>query len=98
MYTGLSLSFCVRDIAQGKVPLEEVRQLITATAIRTEAEWENCLEQYKEIYWSFDPAACERIARLLLAEGKVYQPRLEGYEVHNIADGHWTKDGELIRV
>ena len=98
MYTGLSLSFCVRDIARGKVPLEEVSQLITATAIRTEAEWDEVLEEYKVAYWSFAPKTCEKIARELLALGKVYQPRLEGYEVHSIADGHWTKDGELVRV
>ena len=98
MYTGLSLSFCVRDIAQGKVRLEEVRQIIAATAAETDAEWEDILAQYRECYWSFAPDACEGIARKLLQEDKVRQPRLQGDAIHSIANGHWLKEGTLIRV
>lgn len=33
MLTGFSLSLCVQDIIEGRVPYEEVKEIITGTAI-----------------------------------------------------------------
>ena len=95
---GLSLSFCVRDIALGKVKLEQVERIVTGTAAATPEAWEELLAVYKEIYWSDCPEECERIARILYEEGKIEQPRLSGEEARNIAAGHWLVDGVQIRL
>ncbi len=78
---GLSVSFCVRDIASGKVSIDDVEKIIAGTCVSTPEHWEEVIKSYMESYWSFGgqestPEACEQICRQLLAEGKIEQPRL----------------------
>lgn len=94
---GLSLSFCVSDIARGKVSLAEVDKIITGTAA-TPDQWDELLAEYKRIYWYENPEKCEQIARKLMKEGKIVQPRLDGAEARNIAAGHWLVNGEQVRL
>jgi len=93
---GLSLSFCVRDIANGVIPLEQVEKIVAATAAPTPAVWEELLESYKETYWDENPVECERIARYFWDNGKLEQPRLSGKEAHNIAAGYWLVNGRHV--
>jgi hypothetical protein len=95
-YIGFSLSFCVRDIARGVIPLAEVIGIKTATAVTTPEGWDSLFKEYRETYWSADPDACEKIARKLLAAEGIIQPRLEDQPVHNISAGRWERDGHLI--
>ena len=88
---GLSLSFCIVDILAGKVLESEVQKIITGTAVASEAEWQNLIKTYREIYWWEDPDKGEAILRRFIAAGKLEQPRLEGKEARNIARGHWLK-------
>ncbi len=94
---GLSLSFCVADIVRGTVEFEKVDKIVTATAAGP-AEWDGLLDEYKRIYWDFNPDECERVARKLMTEGKIEQPRLEGKEARNIAAGHWLVNGVQTRL
>lgn len=98
MYTGLSLSFCVRDIAQGLVLLEEVERITSGTAVGSPEAVDALIQFYKEIYWTKNPDECEHIARELFARDAVYQPRLDDKEPPNIAHGHWIKDGQQVRL
>ena len=77
---GLSVSFCVLDIATGKMAIEDVEKIVGSTRAATPEDWEQVISQYMETYWSWDgckPAEGEAICRKLLAEGKIEQPRLE---------------------
>lgn len=86
---GLSLSFCIADVCRGIVPLKDVERIDTSTAAPDMETWEELISQYKKIYWRDFPEEAERITRQLLAEGKIYQPRLDGHPIHSIVDGHW---------
>jgi hypothetical protein len=90
---GLSLSFCVQDIIEGRAALEDVEKIIASTRAETPEDWDNLISCYQEYYWRHNPDEGERICRLLLAEGRIEQPRVEGREPHNIAGGHWISDG-----
>jgi hypothetical protein len=95
-YIGLSLSFCVKDIAAGVIPIEEVIGIRSATAVTSTAGWDRLIAEYRQTYWAFDPEACEAIARRLIASEGIIQPRLEDKATAAIANGHWEKDGQLI--
>lgn len=95
---GLSLSFCVADIARGKVDLEQVVKIVANTAAATPAEWGKLITSYKKTYWQDFPEKCGLIVKKLLNEGKIEQPRLEGKGIHNIAKGHWMRNGTQIRL
>ena len=91
MKIGMSLSFCVADIARGLVKEEEVLRIIASTCAK---DLEIVLEQYQTIYWNDLPGALD-IARRLISEGKVDQPRLENRMGFNIANGHWAEVTKL---
>ena len=75
---GLSLSFCVREIAQGKVPFEDVAFLSTGTCIATPDDLEFVIADYRRTYWRDCGDEAARITRILFNEGRVLQPKLEG--------------------
>lgn len=95
-YIGFSLSFCVRDLAAGVIPLEEVIGIRSAVRITTPQDWATLFADYRETYWVNDPDRCEAIARQLLAQEGIIQPRLNDEPVRSIANGHWEKDGVLL--
>jgi len=73
----MSLSFCVRDIAEGRVAIDDVAFLTTGTCARTPADWEEVFATYRSVYWRRCAQEAEAIARQLIAEGRILQPRLE---------------------
>lgn len=94
MVIGLSVSFCVRDIATGKVAYDDVAKIIAGTRV-PEGEWEEVIGRYNQVYWRKLPEA-EAIFRRLLAEGKVTQPRLETGMAPYIGQGHWVASEDQI--
>lgn len=92
---GLSLSFCVRDIAEGKIPLSDVEKIISSTKAENERDWAEVAKRYLQVYWRDNPQECHKIFKTLLQEGKIVQPRLEGKQGPNISEGHW-KDSQGI--
>lgn len=82
---GLSLSVCVGSIARGEVSIEDVECIIAGTRIRNENDMEKIMESYRYAGWSRYPDKAEGIARKLFSDGKVFQPRVEGLECHNIS-------------
>ena len=85
---GLSLSFCVKDIASGKVKEEDVEKIVASTAFCTPDDFEEVLRLYQSVYWRDLPVATS-IARRLYTQGKIEQPRLQGKPVHSIVGGYW---------
>ncbi len=88
---GLSLSRCVADIARGVIPIEDVDKVITRTRALDSARMDQVLEDYRSSKWSEFPEEAERIARELIAAGKIDQPRTRGQGFPEFEDGgHWV--------
>ena len=88
---GLSLSFCIRDIIEGRVQDEDVLRIEASTAYKTEDDWKKGIENYCELYWQKDPDRAEMLVKAMRDEGRIVQPRLEGGEAQSIHDGWWMK-------
>ena len=86
---GRSLSFCVRDIASGKVKLYNVDKIVASTCYRTPEEFEYVLSRYTKTYWRDNPAIAQVIARLLERDGKIEQPRVHGGCAQEIYEREW---------
>lgn len=76
---GLSVSLCIKDIADGKFDIGDVEKIVAGTMCQKNSDWEEVIQSYRTIYWRNNPDECERILHQLLAEDKVYQPRVNGY-------------------
>lgn len=88
---GLSLSFCIRDIALGTVREDEVVKIVTSTCAGTDEEWEQLLDDYSRTYWSWADCVDEAraVANRLRDRGLIVQPRLTGHQPPNISNGCW---------
>lgn len=95
MLTGLSLSLCIRDIIEKRVPLEQVLKIVARTAARNEEDWIFVIRDYGEDFWGANPEEAARIAWELIRSGRVEQPSLQGKSVHSIEDGHWLDEKGL---
>lgn len=89
---GLSLSFCIREIAEGKVKISQVAKIITGTLAATPEDWDGVIAIYRKTYWSKLPTECESAMYWLKSEGLIEQPRLAGGNAPNIARGMWVID------
>jgi hypothetical protein len=49
---GLNFIDCIHDILQKKVPVSEVRRIISAHECREGPEWDTVIERYIRIYWA----------------------------------------------
>lgn len=87
---GLSLSFCVREIAEGAVALKDVVKITTGTVCVTDEDWKKVIATYREVYWANNPDECERIAWILILSGRIDQSRVRGEEAPSICDGYWA--------
>lgn len=85
---GLSLSFCVKDIASGKVLEKDVEKIIAGTKCPNREVFETVLNSYLESYWHDFPEAAD-IARRFWDRGLIEQPRVNGEEAPEIYRGHW---------
>lgn len=88
---GLSLSFCVLDIANNEVLESNAEKIIAGTCFRNEKEFESVLSIYAQTYWIHNPDGCKAIARRFYKQGKIEQPRLHGGATVNSAYGYWIK-------
>jgi hypothetical protein len=89
---GLSLSLCIQDIIEGRVPVADVEKLITATCFFDQEEWEVEIYNRRKTTWSKNPDLAEKIVRQLLAAEKIEQPRLKNLEHFPV-----TRWGKKIR-
>jgi hypothetical protein len=93
---GLSLSFCIKDILNGKVSEKDVKKIVAGTKCVTIEDWLSVLDIYTETCWEGkDKGAL--LALKFAKAGKIYQPRTEGKRAPNISLGHWT-DLRIKRV
>jgi len=86
---GSSLSLCVADIADGLVPIEKVDRIIAGTTATSPEKWAKVFAEYRKGPWVSNPDKAERIARELINNEKVFQPRLSGVGGPDTSEGYW---------
>ena len=92
MVVGLSLSFCVLDIAKGLVPYNRISEIIASTNFdpHNSTEVAEIKNSYGETYWNGElKSTCLTILDRLIADNKLRQPRREGKPITHIARGRW---------
>lgn len=77
LLTGVSLSFCVKDVILGLVKIEEIGQIIAATRFSNEVEFEDTVNHYARTYWRSNPEMGKATARALRSSGRIVQPELQ---------------------
>lgn len=77
---GKSLSFCVKDICEDKVAIQDVTLIIAGTFAKNKASWNELLESYSKSYWFKYPRKAKAVANLLLYSGRIFQPRAANLE------------------
>ncbi len=75
---GLSLSMCIGDVIAGQIDEADIHGIVAATAVETPEDINKLMANYRQLYWGDNPDMGEELARQMLADGRVYQPRLEG--------------------
>lgn len=97
---GLSLSFCVRDIMDGKVAIDDVQFITSGTHATCPEDWDEVIATYRKAYWYKDPDRGEVIARYFIGNGLILQPRMEGNRplFHNSLDRKWIPVDEFNRL
>lgn len=76
MLVGLSLSFCIQDIINGRVDLRNVSHLVCGTRCETRAQFDNVLHSYARSYWREKPTLATLLAIDLWNRGLLVQPRV----------------------
>jgi len=95
---GLSLSACIADVLYGNVAVEDIAKIISGTKAETDDDWAAVFQNCKDNYWHRDPERGEKIAKYLIAQGKVEQPRLQpDGRYANIARSHWVDSESEIQ-
>ena len=51
-FIGLSLSFCIKDMAARRIPEKQVLGIVTATNIRNKGDLETVIAEYSGSYWN----------------------------------------------
>ncbi|MEK7510895.1 MAG: hypothetical protein AAB582_01505 [Patescibacteria group bacterium] len=100
MIIGLSLSTCIWDVFENNIDPDSIEKIIARTACRTPEEWERVILDYRRRDWWEFPEKAEELARKLLAEGKIEQPRLDPINPRMPIMGRkriWVKSGRRIR-
>lgn len=85
MKIGFSLGRCIRDIINGKVAIDDVAFIITATNIREKEQLAPVINDYMfrdEYLYGLNEDECQRIASELWDSNKLLQPRRQGLHRH----------------
>lgn len=95
-YIGLSLSFCMLDILEGRISIEEIAGIITSTKFDT---LEQAVDMYQSTYWKkFSKEYCTETLESVWS--LIFQPRLNVLTSgHMVGHGFWlnTETGELLK-
>lgn len=90
---GRSLSFCVKDILEDKISIDDVGVIVSSTACKSNDDWNKLIDEYSETYYKkFPKNEVRQIIWYLLDNGHIYQPRLVNGMIQNLADypEHWV--------
>lgn len=89
MKIGYSLSFCVKDIIQEKVNIDDVLCIVSGIHCRTPRDVDEVLNQYTEVYWRGNKSLAETILMRLARKDKLIMPKVYNIEPPNISQLYW---------
>jgi hypothetical protein len=93
---GLSLSSCIRQMANGEVDPAMVKCIIAGTNWKFPEDVDTAIEHYSESIWRECAEKAGKLLRQLVNENRIIQPRKPrkprnfGFEALNTAHGHWA--------
>ena len=90
MKIGFSFGRCVRDIVNGKVNIDDVAFLISATRIEDKSHLDLVIKAYSLVRGYLDGCDIERAKEVgyqLYDSGRLIQPRLQGIGRHQQPEG-----------
>ena len=90
-FIGLSLSFCVKDILDGKKKLDDVLCIVSNTAFDPARETEKLLDVYCRTYWKEKRTEAREILSHLLVSRRLIQPRLIDPDYSHRPDPIWIE-------
>lgn len=93
---GVELRPCIIDVYRGRMSLECVELIVSGTALAQREEWDRLIQEYGDLYFSSFPKEAGRLIRLLLCEGKIFQPRLTEGWTPGCVPGHWVARMEQV--
>jgi hypothetical protein len=96
MLIGLSLSYCISDIINGRVDKNDVMFIVAGTRIMCDHDLDSVLENYAKYEWQTDPERGMAIAREFYNRGMIIQPRVLNCNPPHVAEGWWAKVGREI--
>jgi len=85
MKIGFSLGRCIRDIVEGKVAIDDVAFIITATCIREKEQLAPVINDYMfrdDYLYGLEEDKCQSIADELWESNRLLQPRRQGLHRH----------------
>lgn len=95
-YIGLSLSFCMSDILEGRISIEEIAAIVSSTKFNT---IEEAVDYYQPTYWyKFNKKTCQETLESIW--DLLFQPRFSfPSSGHMVGHGFWlnTETGELSK-
>ncbi len=92
---GLSISRCVRDIADGKVPLSVVSKIIGGTHY---TDLDKLWAEYCTKYWSDITLAARRVFIILTKDKRLEQPRIDGKDPPDSSAGIWRVENNHFQT
>ncbi len=101
-YIGLSLSFCILDILQEKVAVDEISAIVTSTRFE---DVYDAFDHYFINYWSMyaDEKTCKSVLSVVWKKF-VFQPRknfIDNEHIgHMLSHGWWldTFEGKVVKL
>jgi len=91
MLIGMSLSYCISDIINGRVDKNDVMFIVSGTRITCKHDLDEVLENYARWNWSNNPENSKSLAREFYNRGMIIQPRVLGYDAPTLENGWWAK-------
>lgn len=91
MLIGLSLSYCIKDLINGRVDKNDVMFIVSGTRIMCKHDLDCVLANYAKYEWQENPENAMSLARELYNRGMIIQPRVMGLNAPHVADGWWAK-------
>jgi len=100
MLIGLSASFCIKDIVEGRVRRQDVGYIILAIDPTDGGKsvgigLSDIADMYVRLYWYNNPEECKLLFFEMYNAGQILCPRMVGSDSHirtpAITGGHWLE-------
>jgi hypothetical protein len=89
MKIGFSLGRCVRDIVNDTVSIDDVYLIVSRTLIHDSSQIDDIIDSYlsrPDYLAGLDEGRCYDVAHQLYLSGRIYQPRVHGFNPRKVSE------------